>query len=183
MFKINSNVPCRFIEFNYKEGDKEGRPWRRLQACFVTKDEEWLNHAFFEPMKDSAFKTVDQLKQTTFNKVSHICKTLGIEEKEISTYKDFKEWAELIIEKTKDKRRTDVYIKTIPGYKEGEVELSPWFPFVSLEPNLDYSEKDLEKIKSKGVTIDDVGDALDEEADDITEESLFGEEGDLGLPF
>ena len=159
-FPISANVKAKFRGFKFKSGEnpKTGASWQMIEAAFAT-DENWLNQAWWQPDKTSFTKSngetvelgsIESQEQKLYNKVLHILESFGISKDDISTEGTLEEFFNLVNEKAKEHIGKEVYLKTLE--KKEKPILGFWFKFVSSEPNMEYSERELEYLKTAGIS-------------------------------
>lgn len=149
MIKIANNIPVEFRGFKLKAGTtKDGREWKGIEVNFKDTFDNWFDEMFFEPGRAFEDSTIEQQQKKIYNKLAFIIEALGGDKTNLSAY-SFTEFYDSLKSAAEPLLRKDCFIKTLP--KGDKVQLGKWFPFISLEPNLQYTEQEIDILEKQGL--------------------------------
>lgn len=149
MFKIANNIPVEFRGFKLKVGKTaDGREWKGIEVDFKDTFDNWFDEMFFEPKRAFDDSSIEQQQKKIYNKLAFIIEALGGDKSNLSSY-SFTEFYDSLKTAAEPLLRKDCFIKTLP--KGDRVQLGKWYPFISLEPNLQYTEQEIDLLEKAGL--------------------------------
>ena len=165
------NKKLKFSSIKLKKST-DGKPWVAIVATF--KDgENWFSHYYFKPTKDFPDKPIKTQEKALSNKVKHIIEALGGDISEVGS-DNFYEFAAQAETAAKPLYHKECYVKT-KIKPDGKEVLADWFPFISLSPDLVYSELEQKNAENS------LGSKFPSPS--VVEEKFPLDDDDDGLPF
>jgi hypothetical protein len=138
--QAQENQKTKFLKSEWVDAvSKKGNPYTAFRVVFEVDGKEF-KHMLFPPRSDAEKRYLNEI-------LRNLCETLGVDYDSIpaaepgdNAYHDFTSG----ITKALSKYEGDgMYIKTVRG-KSGYVELGQTLPVFSSDPNLEYSEGEIE---------------------------------------